>query len=244
MSKCMFNITPRMVNIHTFHWLKDYATGAILLHTALNAISITLKEDYDEDEWMDLMFHMVVDPGYWHDVEEIFLQELGITEPGAYSSIDSVQFSNTLCQSCTFHHLKYRLRQVIRIQAPMPQALKSWVHIFSSIHCGCLNLCPELHSPSEITTMIRNQKLSSGTCYVNFDVAMWTSFLRRLYQSHVTVQWPQQPPGSCQPGPACEDRGGEKWCNHQVDQITSWPSPGLHSIFAFKNQASNCAQGP
>ena len=107
MSKRTFNITPRMVNIHAFHWLKDCAMGAILLHTALNAISITLKEDYDEDEWMDLTFHMVVGPGYWCDVEEIFLRELGIMEPGAYSSIDSVQFSNTLFQSCTFHHLKY-----------------------------------------------------------------------------------------------------------------------------------------
>jgi len=85
MSKPTFNITPRMVNIHAFHWLKDYAMGAIMQHTALNAISITLQENYDEDEWMDLTFHMVMDPGCWCDVEEIFVQELGITEPGAYS---------------------------------------------------------------------------------------------------------------------------------------------------------------
>jgi len=86
MSKPTFNITPRMVNIHAFHWLKDYATGAIMRHTALNVISITLQENYDKDKWMDLTFHMVMDPGCWRDVEEIFVWELGVTEPDAYSS--------------------------------------------------------------------------------------------------------------------------------------------------------------
>ena len=59
-----------------------------MLHTALDVIAITLKENYDDDEWMDLMFHMVMDPGCWRDVTEVFVQELGITEPGAYFSID------------------------------------------------------------------------------------------------------------------------------------------------------------
>ena len=88
MSNCKFNITLRMLNIHTFCWLRDYAEDAIMLHTALDAIEITLKENYDDNEWMDLMFHMVMDPGCWHDVKEVFVQELGITEPGAYFSID------------------------------------------------------------------------------------------------------------------------------------------------------------
>jgi len=41
-----------------------------------------------------------------------------------------------------------------------------------SIHCGWLNLCPELYSPSEIVTTTGNQKLSSGTCYINFDAVV------------------------------------------------------------------------
>ncbi|KIM64225.1 hypothetical protein SCLCIDRAFT_23581 [Scleroderma citrinum Foug A] len=81
MSDCKFNITLRMLNIHTFCWLRDYAKDAIMLHMALDAIEITLKENYDDNEWMDLMFHMVMDPGCWHNVKEVFVQELGITEP-------------------------------------------------------------------------------------------------------------------------------------------------------------------
>ena len=73
-----------MVNVHAFHWLKDYAEGTIMLHTALDVIAITLKEEYENDKWMDLTFHMVMDPSCWHDVEEVFMRELGITEPGAY----------------------------------------------------------------------------------------------------------------------------------------------------------------
>ena len=77
-----------MLNIHAFRWLRDYAEGAIMLHTALDVIGITLKENYDDNKWMDLTFHMVMDPGCWCDVKEVFVQELGITEPGAYFSID------------------------------------------------------------------------------------------------------------------------------------------------------------
>ena len=73
-----------MVNVHVFHWLKDYAEGTIMLHTALDVIAITLKEEYEDDKWMDLTFHMVMDPSCWCNVEEVFMWELGITEPGAY----------------------------------------------------------------------------------------------------------------------------------------------------------------
>ena len=73
-----------MVNVHVFCWLKDYAKGTIMLHMALDAIAITLKEEYEDDKWMDLTFHMVMDPSCWHNVEEVFMQELGITEPGVY----------------------------------------------------------------------------------------------------------------------------------------------------------------
>ena len=55
---------------------------------ALDVIAITLKVNYDDDEWMDLTFHMVMDPGCWHNVKEVFVQELGTTEPGAYFSIN------------------------------------------------------------------------------------------------------------------------------------------------------------
>ncbi|KIM64231.1 hypothetical protein SCLCIDRAFT_23585 [Scleroderma citrinum Foug A] len=85
MSSHKFNITLRMVNVHAFCWLKDYAEGTIMLHTALNAIAITLKEEYEDDEWMDLTFHMVMDPSCWHDVEEVFMRELGITEPESHT---------------------------------------------------------------------------------------------------------------------------------------------------------------
>ena len=77
-----------MLNIHVFCWLRDHAKGAIMLHMALDMIAITLKENYDDNEWMDLMFHMVMDPSCWRDVKEVFVQELGITEPGVYFSID------------------------------------------------------------------------------------------------------------------------------------------------------------
>ena len=58
---------------------------------------------------------------------------MGVGNYGAWCvlPIDSVMFSNTLCQSCTFHRLKYLSHWVIRILAPMPQALKSWVLFFS-----------------------------------------------------------------------------------------------------------------
>ena len=77
-----------MLNIHVFRWLRDYAKGAIMLHMALDVIAITLKVNYDDDEWMDLTFHMVMDPGCWHNVKEVFVQELETTEPGAYFSIN------------------------------------------------------------------------------------------------------------------------------------------------------------
>ena len=72
-----------MVNVHAFRWLKDYAEGTIMLHMALDAIAITLKEEYKDDKWMDLTFHMVMDPSCWRNVE-VFMRELGITEPGVY----------------------------------------------------------------------------------------------------------------------------------------------------------------
>ncbi|KAL4062629.1 hypothetical protein V8B97DRAFT_1920862 [Scleroderma yunnanense] len=74
MSKPMFNTSSRMVNIHVFSWLKDYTQGTIMLENMLDTI-----------KWMDLMFHMVMDPGCWLDIEAYFMQELRIMEPDLHT---------------------------------------------------------------------------------------------------------------------------------------------------------------
>lgn len=70
-----------MLNPHAFGWLKDYVQGAIVLETALDAIEIVLKSDYDYEEWMALTFCLVTNPGCWRDIEAEFLMRLG---PGLY----------------------------------------------------------------------------------------------------------------------------------------------------------------
>ena len=89
------NITPRMVNVHAFKWLKQFAEGTILLESALDAIERDLASDYDYEEWMALTYHLVIDPSCWKAIEVQFTQRLGIGEPNLGMSF-SFQFS-VLC---------------------------------------------------------------------------------------------------------------------------------------------------
>ena len=75
------NITPRMVNIHAFNWLKRFAENTILLESALDAIERELASDYDSEEWLALTYCLVMDPSCWKAIEVQFTQRLGIEEP-------------------------------------------------------------------------------------------------------------------------------------------------------------------
>ena len=75
------HITPRMVNIHAFNCLKQFAEGTILLESALDAIERELASDYDYEEWMALTYHLVMDPSCWKAIEVQFTQRLEIGEP-------------------------------------------------------------------------------------------------------------------------------------------------------------------
>ena len=79
------------------------------------------------------------------------------------------------------HTTPYQLLWVTRILSPAPQELKSLVCIILVNSCGCPNLCSELHSSPDIP--IKNQKPTSGTCYINFDVVVWMSSLE-LWSTH------------------------------------------------------------
>ncbi|KAI5994381.1 hypothetical protein EDD15DRAFT_2366460 [Pisolithus albus] len=103
MSSRIFNITPRMLHPQAFNWLKRFAEGSVLMHTALDNIACTLGSDYDNDEWMDLTHHMVMEPESWHDIEKLFMHKLGIegsshasqvsTLSGNQASVSEVQAS-------------------------------------------------------------------------------------------------------------------------------------------------------
>ncbi|KAI5996397.1 hypothetical protein EDD15DRAFT_2365236 [Pisolithus albus] len=73
-----FNITPKMIHLQAFSWLKQFTEGSILLDTALNSIEFTLGSNFDPDEWMELTHHIVMDRDCWPAIEKIFMQELGI----------------------------------------------------------------------------------------------------------------------------------------------------------------------
>ncbi|KAI6004937.1 hypothetical protein EDD15DRAFT_2191676 [Pisolithus albus] len=73
-----FNITPKMIHLQAFSWLKQFAEGSILLDTALNSIEFALGSNFDPNEWMELTHHIVMDRDCWPAIEKIFMQELGI----------------------------------------------------------------------------------------------------------------------------------------------------------------------
>ncbi|KAI5994442.1 hypothetical protein EDD15DRAFT_2196055 [Pisolithus albus] len=73
-----FNITPKMIHLQAFSWLKQFAEGSILLDMALNSIEFALGSNFDPDEWMELTHHIVMDRDCWPAIEKIFMQELGI----------------------------------------------------------------------------------------------------------------------------------------------------------------------
>ena len=60
MANLTVNITPRMVNIHTFNSLKQFTKGTILLESALDAIERDLASDYNYEEWMALTYHLEI----------------------------------------------------------------------------------------------------------------------------------------------------------------------------------------
>ncbi|KAI6003552.1 hypothetical protein EDC04DRAFT_2908179 [Pisolithus marmoratus] len=78
MSSRMFNITPRMIHLQVFNWLKQFIEGSIMMHMALDSIEFVLGPDFDSDEWMDLTHCVVMELGCWSDIEKIFMRELGI----------------------------------------------------------------------------------------------------------------------------------------------------------------------
>ncbi|KAI6120120.1 hypothetical protein EDD16DRAFT_1519071 [Pisolithus croceorrhizus] len=79
MSSCRaFNISPSMIHLQAFYWLKQFAEGSILLDMALDSIEFTLGSNFESDQWMNLTHCIVMEPDCWPAIEKIFMQELGI----------------------------------------------------------------------------------------------------------------------------------------------------------------------
>ncbi|KAI5990722.1 hypothetical protein EDC04DRAFT_2614098 [Pisolithus marmoratus] len=78
MSSHTFNITPRMIHLQAFNWLKQFAKGLIMMQMALDSIEFILGPNFNSDKWMDLTHCVVMEPGCWSDIKKIFMQELGI----------------------------------------------------------------------------------------------------------------------------------------------------------------------
>ncbi|KAI6111070.1 hypothetical protein F5141DRAFT_1063453 [Pisolithus sp. B1] len=77
-SRRAFNISPSMIHLQAFYWLKQFAEGSILLDTALDSIEFTLGSNFESDQWMNLTHCIVMEPDCWPAIEKIFMQELGI----------------------------------------------------------------------------------------------------------------------------------------------------------------------
>ncbi|KAI6098115.1 hypothetical protein F5141DRAFT_1066944 [Pisolithus sp. B1] len=79
MSSCRaFNISPSMIHLQVFYWLKQFAEGSILLDMVLDSIEFTLGSNFESDQWMNLTHCIVMEPDCWPAIEKIFMQELGI----------------------------------------------------------------------------------------------------------------------------------------------------------------------
>ncbi|KAI6163467.1 hypothetical protein EDD17DRAFT_1756049 [Pisolithus thermaeus] len=88
MSSCRaFNISPSMIHLQAFYWLKQFAEGSILLDMALDSIEFTLGSNFESDQWMNLTHCIVMEPDCWPAIEKIFMQELGIV--GSSSELHS-----------------------------------------------------------------------------------------------------------------------------------------------------------
>ncbi|KAI6094494.1 hypothetical protein EDD16DRAFT_1529108 [Pisolithus croceorrhizus] len=89
MSSCRaFNISPSMIHLQAFYWLKQFAEGSILLNMALDSIKFTLGSNFKSNQWMNLTHCIVMELDCWPAIEKIFMQELGIV--GSSSVFESL----------------------------------------------------------------------------------------------------------------------------------------------------------
>ncbi|KAI6101989.1 hypothetical protein EDD16DRAFT_1525768, partial [Pisolithus croceorrhizus] len=87
-SRRAFNISPSMIHLQAFYWLKQFAEGSILLDMAPDSIEFTLGSNFKSDQWMNLTHCIVMEPDCWPAIEKIFMQELGIV--GSSSVFESL----------------------------------------------------------------------------------------------------------------------------------------------------------
>ncbi|KAI6112169.1 hypothetical protein EDD16DRAFT_1521623 [Pisolithus croceorrhizus] len=69
-----------MINKEALRFLKQYASRAITLEVAMEEIQYILESNFDEDEWMDIMQYILIDPLCFADIEKEFLEKLGEQE--------------------------------------------------------------------------------------------------------------------------------------------------------------------
>ncbi|KAI6110325.1 hypothetical protein EDD16DRAFT_1522331 [Pisolithus croceorrhizus] len=111
-----FNITPKMIHLQVFCWFKQFVDSSIFMDTALDNIEFALGPDYNSDEWMDLAYCVMMEPGHWSDVEKVWMQQLGIggpssdlhSQPSGVLTVLGIQESspgNQESSSGTYHHL-------------------------------------------------------------------------------------------------------------------------------------------
>ncbi|KAI6008967.1 hypothetical protein EDC04DRAFT_2906827 [Pisolithus marmoratus] len=80
MSNHAFHLNPRMINKEAFCLLSQYAMQAISLEHAMDEIQYVLGSDFDEDEWMDVMQCIIMDPFCFADMEKVFMERLAEKE--------------------------------------------------------------------------------------------------------------------------------------------------------------------
>ncbi|KAI6098634.1 hypothetical protein EV401DRAFT_2081997 [Pisolithus croceorrhizus] len=69
-----------MINKEALRFLKQYESRAITLEVAMEEIQYILESNFDEDEWMDIMQYILIDPLCFADIEKEFLEKLGEQE--------------------------------------------------------------------------------------------------------------------------------------------------------------------
>ncbi|KAI5992647.1 hypothetical protein EDC04DRAFT_2911096 [Pisolithus marmoratus] len=80
MSNHAFCLTPGMINKEAFHLLSQYTMQVISLEHAMDEIQYVLGSGFDEDEWMDVMQCIVMDPLCFSDIEKVFMERLAEKE--------------------------------------------------------------------------------------------------------------------------------------------------------------------
>ena len=127
MANLTVNITPRMVNIHTFNSLKQFAEGTILLESALDAIERDLASDYNYEEWMALTYHLVMDLSCWKTIEVQFMQRLGVGEPNLGMSFNFPSSVSSIYKSF-FAELQPEASVTPRNEDPVIGMYPHWHH--------------------------------------------------------------------------------------------------------------------